>query len=70
MGKYRRDNLIGIVQDLFEGFGPLKWLLSQGMLAFSPFLSGNARSTWDTIARDLENVSTPKSIHEEENIKP
>jgi len=70
MGKYRRDNLIGIVQDLFEGFGPLKWLLSQGMWAFSPFLAGSARSTWDTIARDLENVPTQKSNHEEENIKP
>ena len=69
MGKSRQDSLTAIVKDIFEGFGPLKWLLSQGMLAFSPFLEGNARTHWESAAQDLEKNPYSQSLHEEKITK-
>ena len=69
MGKSRQDSLKAIITDIFEGFGPLKWLLSQGMLAFSPFLDGSTRTHWEAAAQDLENKTYSQSLHEEKIIK-
>jgi hypothetical protein len=51
----QRNHLKGVALTLLEGAGPIKVILSQMMLATTPFFAGDNRSNWQAVAELLED---------------
>ena len=58
----QRVHLTPLILTLLDGTGPLKSLVAQGMLAFSPLLGGGAHPAWTAFAETLEDPSSSRSF--------
>jgi len=47
-----------------EGMGPLRIILAQGMLAFSPFFGRGVDSSWTAFAEILEDPEKSRTFAE------
>lgn len=63
-GKFQRGHLTSIVLSLMEGMGPLRIILAQGMLAFSPFFGRGVDSSWTAFAEILEDPEKSRTFAE------
>jgi hypothetical protein len=60
--KIHELKLTGITLTLLEGAGPFRFILSQGLFAFLPFVSTNTSSSWKAFAQMLENPDDTRSF--------
>jgi hypothetical protein len=60
MGKFQRGHFTSVILALLDGGGPLKMILAQGMLAFTPFLGVSEDSSWQAFAEMLEDPASSR----------
>jgi hypothetical protein len=54
-GKFQRGHFTPVVLTILDALEPLKMVLAQGMLAFSPFIASTGKSSWIAFASMLED---------------
>ncbi len=60
--KIRDSKLTGPMLALLEGTEPIKYVLSQVLLAVLPFLNASSSSSWKAFALMLENPADTRSF--------
>lgn len=60
--KVQHRKLTGLVLAMLEGAGPVRYILSQGMLAFLPFLNSSNTPSWKAFAEMLEDPADTRSF--------
>lgn len=61
-GKFQRGHLTLVILSILDGIGPLKSVLAQGMLAFSPFIGSPGQSSWVAFAEMMEDPGVSRSF--------
>lgn len=52
----------GMMLTLLEGAGPFRYILSQGLFAFLPFVTASTSPSWEAFAQMLENPADTRSF--------
>ena len=61
-GKFQRGHLTPVILALLDGVGPLRSVLAQGMLAFSPFIATQGHSSWVAFAEMMEDPGASRAF--------
>jgi hypothetical protein len=62
--KLRHGNMTSVALALLEGAGPVKYIVSQGVLAFLPFLDNPSGGSWKAFASMMENPDESRCFAE------
>jgi len=62
--KFQRGHFTPVVLTILDAFDPLKLVLAQGMLAFSPFIAPSGKSSWVAFAAMLEDPHESESFRD------
>jgi hypothetical protein len=60
--KVHELRLTGIVLTLLDGAAPVRYILSQGLFAFLPFVNSNTTPSWKAFAQMLEDPAAAQSF--------
>lgn len=63
--RIQHGNFSPIILAILDGVGPLKSVLAQGMLAFSPFLGSSVKNSWVALAEMMEDPSTSRVLSDD-----
>jgi hypothetical protein len=61
-GKFQQGHFTTVILAMLEGGGPIKSLIAQGMLAFSPFIASTHLSSWTAFAELLEDPDSSRTF--------